>query len=107
MGIPTLQGGEDVNKVEDLTWMLQFDMPSYSMAEKSDLNRPLVVIEDEGKLRIIDGYHRFIKALEEKVDSLPAYIVNQDILDTAELTRKEYQDTMYITEPGQTPIVPR
>lgn len=94
-------------KVEDLTWMLHFDMPNYTMAERSDLNRPLVVIEGEGKLRIIDGYHRFIKAVEEKAELLPAHIVDQELLDTAKLTFQEYQDTMYEREPGQTPIVPR
>ena len=86
-------------KVESLKWMLKFDMPNLAMSEKSDLTRPIVVILDKGQVRVVDGYHRFIKAVETGVEKLPAHLIQASHLEKAVVSMEELQRNMYEPDP--------
>lgn len=86
-------------KVDSLKWMLKFDMPNFAMTAKSNVERPIVVTLDKGQIRIIDGYHRFIKAVETDVSTLQGYLVTAAHLEKAQVTMEELQRNMYEPDP--------
>lgn len=74
-------------------------MPNFAMSAKSNLERPIVVTLDKGQIRIIDGYHRFIKAVETDVSTLQGYLVTAAHLEKAQVTMEELQRNMYEPDP--------
>lgn len=70
--------------VSELTWILKYD---HMTAEddpriaNADLTAPLLLIHWEGQLVVLDGIHRLAKAVREGVSTLPATMVNQELID--------------------------
>lgn len=58
------------------------DSPEFAArAALSDLNYPILVGRDRsGRLHVMDGRHRVHKAVNQKRDAVPAFIVNLDDL---------------------------
>jgi hypothetical protein len=51
----------------------------WEKAEKTDTNIPAIVATEEGgKLVLIDGWHRFAKALRARLPELPVVILTED-----------------------------
>ena len=69
--------------VSELEWIID----TVEDFEYADTNVPILVTPWEGKLVVIDGYHRLLKAVSTGLNALPAKMVPGAILDKYKLDR--------------------
>lgn len=50
----------------------------WDKAEKTDPTIPVIVATEEGKLVLIDGWHRYAKALRIRLTEIPAVTLTED-----------------------------
>ena len=65
-----------------LTWIFQWDDPNQEpeRVESADINAPLLVTKENGKLVVLDGLHRLAKAKRENRPTVKVIFVSSDIL---------------------------
>lgn len=86
-------------KVSDLKWILQYTQTDADRVNNADLSKPILVYHDleKGYWVTLDGGHRLTKAVRDKQTSLPAYVVDQSLLDSALL--KSASEEQRLTRP--------
>lgn len=86
-------------KVSDLKWILQYTQTQADRVNNADLSKPILVYHDleKGYWVTLDGAHRLTKAVRDKQTSLPAYAVDQSLLDSALL--KSASEEQRVTRP--------
>ncbi len=76
--------------VMKLSWILgdeiDLDNDDVERLRKVDLDIPIIIVVRNKKLLIVDGYHRFLKALFSKIEKLPAKLISPSELDSTRLT---------------------
>lgn len=73
-------------KVEDLQWLLdECDWTTEDAKRFAYLGRPVFVVKWEGKLCVVDGYHRLHRAVRIGLKHLPAQFVPEYIMNKARL----------------------
>lgn len=50
----------------------------WDKAEKTDTEIPVIVATEDGKPVLIDGWHRFAKALRARLNEIPAVVLTED-----------------------------
>lgn len=78
---------EDTNKlptikipVSKLDWMIEHGDPDEVRVDEADLSAPCLVTHWEGKLAVIDGFHRLTKAVRQGKRELPCKMVSDKIM---------------------------
>lgn len=66
--------------VSDLDWMLKFGSPDPERVKQAQLDAPILVTSWEGRLAVIDGFHRLAKAKNENAKYLNGRMVSQEVL---------------------------
>ncbi len=69
----------------DLASMLGFVRVDHDHAMGSEKNSPVLIVELEKGLMLIDGYHRVHQAVQNKVDNLQGYVLDQEQSKSIEL----------------------
>lgn len=89
----------DINKIFDITenlpvesypvkklkWIVPHKIKSYDAkrADKTDVTVPIIVTNSNGKLLVVDGYHRLLEAIKLGLTELPGkFISKNDLLKT-------------------------
>jgi len=50
----------------------------WDKAERTDIAIPIIVATEEGKPVLIDGWHRYAKALRARQPEVPAVVLTED-----------------------------
>ncbi len=91
-------------KVSDLKWILKYTqtvdgngnmqctsckhgLPNWhaQRVNDCDVNTPIIIIKDNGKLVTLDGVHRLEKAINMHLDTLPSKYVTNEELEIAKI----------------------
>lgn len=72
--------------VKNLRWVIKYDpMSARDQARigSADISAPLLIVfdEKEGKMVVIDGIHRLVKAVQQKIEKVPCVVVSQELID--------------------------
>lgn len=68
-------------EVRKLVWVLDENSPyDPHRVKAADLTAPLLVVHWQGKELVVDGIHRLIKAVQEKVKTLPYRRVSDRVM---------------------------
>lgn len=66
--------------VSDLEWILEYSEPDSDRVTRANLSAPVLVTKWKGKLTVIDGLHRLVKAVDQRVSTLPGKLVSEESL---------------------------
>lgn len=66
-------------KVKDLEWIIKED--EQDRIDDADLSSPILVTEWKNKWVVLDGFHRLLKAVNEKVEELTGRVVSAEQLE--------------------------
>ena len=70
--------------VDQLDWVVQpKDTPDQERVDRSDLTAPLLITRSNGRMLVVDGYHRLVKALKNQVLALPYRFVPSSVMRSA------------------------
>ncbi|HEY4330196.1 MAG TPA: hypothetical protein VGN88_10710 [Phycisphaerae bacterium] len=50
----------------------------WDKAEKTDVAVPVIVVTEEGKLKLVDGWHRYAKALRTRLTEIPTVALSEE-----------------------------
>lgn len=70
-------------KVDDLTWIFEFDNPLLDDPERittADIKVPIIVVKFYNKIVVLDGLHRLAKAKIKELKTLPGRYVEKEQL---------------------------
>jgi hypothetical protein len=70
--------------IADLTWIEPKSIPMADLKRASgvDITVPVIVMKKNGKLLVVDGYHRMLKAEKYGIKKLPAKFITKQELET-------------------------
>lgn len=67
-------------EVAKLVWIFQWDKPIENRILTANINQPILVTYDKGKLVILDGLHRLTKAVQFGFKSVPGKMIPNSFL---------------------------
>lgn len=72
--------------IADLKWIIKYAKADSKRVETADVKYPIIIIKDKQHgLVVLDGFHRLNKAISLGMKKIPAKIITQQELDTAEI----------------------
>lgn len=73
-------------KVEDMKWLLdECDWSTEDAKRYAYLGRPVFVLMWQGKVCVVDGYHRLHRAVRKGLERLPAIWVPDEVMNKARI----------------------